>query len=549
MSKPFLSLCIAAAALAAFHTSSPQHRRIERRDPRIVAANAQPNAATAVTAGGHARSQPLPPALAFMQPGVFQMPACVAGSGRDFRVGPGQPYTELDQVPWDTLAAGDTVRIFHRPAAYRGKILIAAVGTATAPVRVCGIKSQVGERPVIDGENAVARRGLSYTAASQANIQETRSLIMIDRLGTQDWATAAPAYIQVDGLELRGQHPRNTFTNSLGAVQNYVEFGACIWIERGRNIVIADNVVHDCTNGIFSKSVDYADALITRNLRLAGNHIFDNGVVGVESIHNTYIQTVGVVYEFNTYGPLRPGATGNALKDRSVGATIRYNRIEEGAHAIDLVEAEDYTSVANADPTYRLAYVYGNQIVKTGDTGTFIHYGGDHYGCYPGCSEANFRKGTLYFWNNTVIANGKSAALFQLSTTEETAEVWNNVFVFANTVTYPSMRQSSEVTSPWVPGGVLHLGTNWINGNWADSDPWHPVPGTLSGAANLVTGTASPVDLQTLVPLAGGAAIDASQTDLAGVSAHPLQFQLAPRGIGVVRTTHGTKRDLGAVER
>ena len=61
--------------------------------------------------------------------------ACEAsGLGADHRVGPGQTYTELEQVPWESLRAGDTVRIFHRAEPYRGKFMLAAQGTA-APGR------------------------------------------------------------------------------------------------------------------------------------------------------------------------------------------------------------------------------------------------------------------------------------------------------------------------------------------------------------------------------------------------------------------------------
>ena len=39
-------------------------------------------------------------------------PCQPSGKGRDFPVGPGLAYTTLDQVPWESLKAGDTVRIW-----------------------------------------------------------------------------------------------------------------------------------------------------------------------------------------------------------------------------------------------------------------------------------------------------------------------------------------------------------------------------------------------------------------------------------------------------
>lgn len=479
--------------------------------------------------------------------------SCTPGSGHDYQVGSGGgQIATLAQVPWEALAPGDTVRIFYSATPYRGHILLAAQGTASAPVRVCGVKGPNGERPIIDGANAVARAGLSYTSASYGHIQESRAVVMIDRLGTQDWGTAYPRYVQIEGLEIRGATPGNSFTNSTGAVQPYEAFGACIWVERGHHVTIADNVVHDCTNGIFSKSTDDGDFAVTQDLRLAGNSIYGNGVSGDDHEHNTYIQSVGVVYEFNHYGPLRSGSGGSALKDRSVGPVIRYNRIEEGSHALDLVEAEDYPQTATANPAYRSTFVYGNQIVKSGDTGSLVHYGGDHFGSTPGASwgEPIFRKGTLYFFNNTVVATGSSVGLFQISTTEETAELWNNVLVFADTVTTPNLRLGWQDvnTQYWTPNGIVHLGRNWINSRWQDTDVNHPLLGQVSGQANLLTGTTAPINLSTLQPLAGSSIIDAAQANVAGASGYAVQYQLNASFQGVSRSVNGAALDLGALE-
>jgi hypothetical protein len=472
-----------------------------------------------------------------------------SGQGSDYQVGisPGQ-LSSLDQVPWENLQAGDTVRIFHRAAPYLGKFVITASGRPGAPVRVCGVKGPNGERPVISGAGALTRKTLVFGGPSSAAIQESRAVVMI-KADANVW-TARPSHVQVDGLAIRSAHPDHTFTDTGGVVHHYAPFGACVWIDRGHDITLADNEISDCSNGVFSKSTDDGDFAVTRNIRLAGNHIHGNGVVGDDHEHNTYMQSVGIVYEFNHYGPPRAGARGNAIKDRSVGAVVRYNRVEEGARALDLVEAEDFPLTALADAAYRTTYVYGNQIVKTGDSGSFIHYGGDHYGSMPGASwgEPIFRRGTLYFYNNTVHAKGRDARLFQLSTTLERAEVWNNVFYFEGTVSSPSMRASSEVGSSWTTGGVLNLGRNWISANWADSDPWHPVPGQLSIAAAQLTGASTPVDLVTLAPLPGSPVIDAGLTAPALPAIDPPTWQLDARFAPVARTVNGAAIDLGAVE-
>ena len=472
--------------------------------------------------------------------------------GRDFQVGPaaGQ-LPSLDQVPWESLAAGDTVRIFHQPAPYRGKMLLTAKGTAAAPVRVCGVSGPNGERPVVDGSGATTRAGLYYGEGSNGMLQESRAVVMIK--GASEF-TDYPTNIQIDGLVIRGAQPAYRFRNARGASQPYTDFGGCIWIERGHDITIADNEITDCTNGIFSKSTDDGPFAVSRNVRIVGNYIHGNGLVDSDKLHNSYIQSVGALYEFNFYGPLRPGAGGAAIKDRSVGTIVRFNRIEEGARSIDLVEAEDYPDTALADPAYRTSFVYGNQIVKDGDSGSFFHYGGDHYGSTPGgdWGEPFFRKGTLYFFHNTVrvTGSGQYTKLFQLSTTEEKAEVWNNVFYFLPEAPYPSMRQSTDIGDAWTAGGILNLGRNWINSNWMDSDEDHPVPGQLNGRANMVTGTSPPIDLDSLVPLPGSSIVDAAQEPpSAAVANHPVNFQLDERFRPKPRVVVGAAADIGAIER
>jgi hypothetical protein len=511
-------------------------------------------AAKAVGATFTATTTPVPlPVPAPTAPGLA---ACVpSGLGTDYQVGPnaGQ-LSSLDQVPWESLTAGDTVRVFYRAAPYAGKFMLSAQGTASAPVRICGVKGSGGERPIITGVNATTRRALAGTMGAQGSYtnqyHETRGVIFIAKKTADDWTTY-PRYLQIDGLKITGAHPSYQFTDSFGGVRNYLDFGACIWMDRGQNVTIADNEITDCSQGVYSRSTDDGDFAVTKNLRIASNIFTNNGIAGAEGKHTVYTESVGVVFEFNRFGPMRSGATGNSIKDRSVGTVVRYNRIEAGAHAIDLVEAEDLPATATANPAYRTTFVYGNQISKSGDTGSFIHYGGDHYGSTPGATwgEPIFRKGTLYFFNNTIYATGSGAVLFQLATTEEKAEVWNNVFVFASSVTYPSMRSNTDIGASWTAGGIVNLGRNWISAGWADSDPYHTIPGQLNGSANMITGTTAPISLTTWVPVAGSAIVDAGQAAPAAASAYALNYQLGTDFLPTTRTVTGAASDLGAVER
>ena len=68
---------------------------------------------------------------------------------------------------------------------------------------------------------------------------------------------------------------------------------------------------------------------------------------------------VGTLYQFNRYGPLRPGALGAGLKDRSVGTVIRGNWIEGGLHQLQLPEAQNQADLAVALPVFLPMYLLG----------------------------------------------------------------------------------------------------------------------------------------------------------------------------------------------
>jgi hypothetical protein len=485
--------------------------------------------------------------------------ACQAsGKGTDYQVGPGKSYTTLDAVPWESLKAGDTVRIFYSSTPYKGKFLLAAQGTPDAPVRICGVRGPNNERPMIDGNGAITRKALAGLYGSSvlvsgrtvSDIHQARSIIVIKPLATEAYQ-AYPRHIQIDGLNITRAHPNYSFTDASGATKKYDSFGAAIWIDRGQHITIADNEISDSQMAIFSKSTDDGDFAVTKDIRIAGNYMWGHGITGDVHMHTTYTQSVGIVMEFNRYGALRSGADGNSIKDRSAGTVVRYNRIEDGAHAIDLVESEDFPTTATALASYRSTFVYGNLISKNGELGSFIHYGGDHYGSTPGATwgEPIFRKGTLYFFNNTIYATGTYAWIFQLATTEEKAEVWNNVFVFASTVAEKNLRMTSEISGAWTPGGIVNLGRNWASTGWQDSDQYHPVPGQLNGTANLISGATSPLDMTTFVPLAGSAVIDAGVAGPGAASSYGVTYQVNAQGVPASRSVRGSAIDLGAIER
>ena len=493
------------------------------------------------------------------------MPACTAGTGTDYQVGPGAgQLASPELVPWESLQAGDTVRIFHRAQPYATKFLIAGKGTAAQPIRVCGVPGANGERPVIEGSNAVSRPEINYSnddSPAGGLLHQTRSIIVIKPLADQDWRYY-PEHIQIDGLEVRGANANNTFTDNKGIRRQYVDFGACIWIERGHNITLANNAIHDCTNGVYSKSSPDAwnegnttEFSVTKNIRLSGNDIYNNAIYTNQDgrnfalAHNVYMESRNIVYEFNRFGQLHPTGAGAGLKDRSAGTVVRYNRFEEGpGKAMALVEAEDYGGVAATLPEYNQTFVYGNQIFRTVETGMPVQYGGDHQG-----SEPHFRKGTLWFYHNTIAYGGARPYrfMFQVSTTDERAELWNNVLFFSGSYEFAALRDGQDVDPPAVTGGIFNLGPNWITPGWKldQTWAWQPLTGAVYGQQNMISSQTPPIDPQTMAPVAGSNIIGAGAALPAATQQHPVQYQLDANGRPQPRSLSGAGSDLGAIQR
>jgi hypothetical protein len=63
--------------------------------------------------------------------------------------------------------------------------------------------------------------------------------------------------------------------------------------------------------------------------------------------HNNYTAAIGIVFQYNRFGPFRPNSVGAGLKDRSARTVIRYNRIEGGNRNIDVVDGEDSSLIRN----------------------------------------------------------------------------------------------------------------------------------------------------------------------------------------------------------
>ncbi len=360
-------------------------------------------------------------------------------SAADYHVGPGQTLATIGEVPWADLNAGDRVYIYWQEQPYREKWVINRKGTAQQPIIITGIPGPDGQRPVIDGRDASAAPGLDYW-------NENRGVIKIG--GSSTPPDGLPEHIIIEGLEIRSAHPDYSFTDSNGDTTSYTNNAASIYVEKAANLTVRNCVLHDSGNGLFIGAYDGE----TKDILIEKNHIYGNGVADRYYEHNSYTAATGIIYQFNRFGPLRNGALGNNIKDRSAGLIVRYNWIEGGNRLLDMVESYDVPVLVTL-PSYRKTYVYGNILIEQdGGNSQVLHYGGD-----SGDTEY-YRKGTLHFYNNTLYSTrAGTTTLLRLSTNEEHADVRNNILYV--TATGDNLALLDEQ-------GRLTLLNNWLKSSW-----------------------------------------------------------------------------------
>jgi hypothetical protein len=465
-----------------------------------------------------ARRSRIAPHLAACWLGILATPAAAVV----YDVGPGQPLAAIAGVPWATLQPGDLVRIHYRPAPYREKWVIGRSGTAQAPIIVRGVLGPNGERPVISGDGATTPDALDFT-------NDSRGLLKIGTSNVPD--ETLPEHIVIENLDLRSAHGAYTFSDDHGVTQSYAQNAAALYVERARHLLIRNCALTDSGNGLFIGAFD-GD---TRDITIEGNFLGGNGNAGSIYEHNSYTAAIGIVFQFNRYGPLRPGAGGNNLKDRSAGLVVRDNWIEGGNRQLDLVDAED-TGVIVADPSYRETFVYGNVLIEPDGAGNsqIVHYGGDSG------DESIYRKGTLHFFHNTVVSSRSgNTTLLRLSSDAEFADVRNNVLYVTNTGNRLAMLDGS---------GSLDLSHNWMKPGWV---PSHGGPADVvddaTGVESAAPGFADEAG-QDFRPLAGADIADAGGAlDPTVLPAHAVTRQYVEHQASEARPDDGAP-DLGAFE-
>ncbi|MEJ2583026.1 MAG: polysaccharide-degrading enzyme, partial [Acidobacteriota bacterium] len=260
------------------------------------------------------------------------------------------------------------------------------------------------------------------------------------------------SHIVIENLDIRSGRPPSIFTNDSGGTEAYADNAAASYGEKAEHLTIRNCILRDSGNGLFVGAYDGQ----TRDLLIERNWIYDNGIEGSYYEHNTYTAAIGITYQFNRMGRLREGCGGNNLKDRSAGLVVRYNWIEDGNRQLDLVDAEDSANLVN-HPDYSTTFVYGNILVESEGEGNsqILHYGGDSG------TTADYRKGILYFFHNTVVSTRSgNTTLMRLSTNDEAADVRNNIIYTTAPGTHLALLADA---------GMMDLRTSWLMDGWVDS--------------------------------------------------------------------------------
>ncbi|WP_290873714.1 hypothetical protein [Aquabacterium sp.] len=519
------------------------------------------------------------------------------GSNKTYNVGPGKTYTELTDVPWLSLQAGDVVNIFYRSTPYRTKFGLRAQGTAAKPVYINGVTDESCNRPVIDGENAVTATDAKYGTNGFGAYSSTDDgiqpygLILIYWKG--DEMTDArnyyvPKYITIQNLKLTNARSTKTFKNARGLTKSYLSGVGAIYAVRVQHLTVENCEITENDNGVFTNTRGQSTSDYSSHIIFRRNKIHYNGNSTHSTEHNLYIQAKRTLYEGNFLGQARGGAT---LKDRSSGTVVRYNYIQSSIRALDLVDSEEEDNkIVRADPLYDYAWVYGNAIVTDinlplSNSASLlasrpIHFGHDK-------NPLNTRKGTLFYYGNTHVHRTNISQFyytnaFQVGGNDDdypylTAQVeasgnifWNDdgstywYFIASNRVGRLSLKGTNYVPTNWDPAEKGRY-VQTAKRNTADMSMIFPATWTTTttkmidlSAATLIVGDTrsnSPqLNATTLVPTASSPVlnkgINGPSFTPTGATAANLVLQgeyTSPIGIKT-RVMKGTAMDLGAFE-
>ena len=415
----------------------------------------------------------------------------------DYNVGPNRAYATIGAVPWYKLRPGDNVFIYYKPTPYYEKFLISTRGTAGKWIRVIGVPGSDGALPIISGKNATTSANMHYhwPAASGASAIQHLGVVQIAAGAGEN--APLPGYIEIANLKIQDGFKTNQFTAENGTRGNYDGFAACIYARSVQHLVVRNNILTDCGQGFYNwtgSGTAWWDGLQMDTV-VRGNYFYNNGNPNSYTEHQSYTESDGVTYEYNRFGPMRAGALGSQLKDRSAGTVIRYNYVEASPSGwmIDLVEPENGYAALGAKDAYKETFLYGNVLISRGATingPNMVHWNEDHQMAVGRAVRPGSR---LFFYHNTVlvVANQADFNSFHVFNT-----TWGGYDCpGAATAGVIDVRNNIFAAAPRTPGAMMPLmrfahcrdtnfafGPNWVSPGWVVG-----TSGSLSGTTSLVS--------------------------------------------------------------
>lgn len=395
--------------------------------------------------------------------------AVPALQGKLYEVGPGKPYAEVYQVPFNSLLPGDEVRIHGRPEPYKAKIGMHVSGTAEKPIVIRGFRARGAFLPVIDGNGA--RENADANHASSSYVPNGLIVLTPSKTGQR------PGHIIFADFTIMNAHPNASqgFIDSKGVQgwwwnpsSNFAFYGP-------HDISIVRVTSEKGGNGLFAKNVMWPP-MDTERLTVRCSQFVNNGVSGSDRQHNAYTEVLDLTVEHSYFGKVASGSAGNNFKDRSAGLVFRYNIVNGAIRQMDLVDAEDSPGIASA-ANYGKDLVYGNVLVDEEFSGlhVLVHYGTETG--YDSRKHLSFFNNTVVFRNNQKNGGEWYKGVFKPEW-ESKVDAYNNLF--ASLSPDPNGWAGDFYMS--FGDGPVNLGNNWSVPIKSNASP-------LTGLANVKIGS------------------------------------------------------------
>lgn len=497
---------------------------------------------------------------------ALPFPAAVALGPRlaasTYAVGPGQTYTNLGAVPWTGLQPGDTVNIHYQPGGYHEVILLCNSGAPNLPITINGLPDPTsGALPVIDGHQAVTATNVPWSD----NSLNTQGVIVVAPSSSQPYGYL-PSWIVIQNLQVQNADPSNTVTQSDGLAAPFDITAAAIYAEFAQHLTVQGCLLNNSANGLFCGSLNNDANELSADVRVQSCWIHDNGFAGNFNGNDLTTECEGIRVQYCLIGPLRPGASGDLITDRSSGTVLAYNEFIVDGAGFWFANTENGVGIIDADPAYRTNFVYGNVFYNPTNSTTeeMFLYDGLYFQNSP-------RNGTLFFYNNTVVNQASSAERYNTSLFSlpdyQTAQAWslhdtvdcrNNIFA---SVAPNGGAAAGGMVLLNSDAGTINLGTNWFSPGFQ----YYELPyqsntffGTITGTNQLLigdhTGLNNPgfvnVAATNFQLLSSARAIDAAGPQAPAVlaSACNVVDQFVFPTNGQLRIVNGLRTDLGAFE-